>query len=183
MANSTTNPAGAPASAADLSTGHWVLDAAGSSVGFRHKSIWGLVTITGTFATVSGEGELGADGRAHGTLVVDAASVDTKKKKLNTHLRSADFFQVDKHPDFTFTADSVVADSSGNAQVTGRLTVLGTSRPLTFSTQVTAAGPADVTLIGEVAVDRNDFGMAWKNPGGAMRGLTIVTLKARFTLA
>ena len=181
MATNNPNPAGTSASAADLATGHWVLDPAASSVGFRHKSIWGLVTVKGSFTTFSGEGEIGADGRGHGTLVVDASSVDTKKAKLDTHLRSADFFEVDKYPTITFTADSVVADGTGGAQVGGTLTVRGKSRPLAFPAQVTVAGPTDVTLTGEVGVDRNDFDMAWKNPGGAMRGIATVTLKARFT--
>lgn len=183
MTNDTTNPAAGSASAADLSTGHWVLDPTASSVGFRHKSLWGLVTVKGTFTTISGEGEVDGQGHGHGTLVIDAASVDTKKKRLDTHLRSADFFEVDKHPTFTFAADGVTADSTGNAQVSGTLTVHGKSRPLSFTTQVTATSSTDVTLTGETAIDYKDFGMAWKNPGGTMRGLTTVTLRTRFTLA
>ena len=183
MAENTTNPAGTPTSAADLATGHWVLDPATSSVGFRHKSIWGLVTVKGTFTTVSGEGEIDADGRGHGTLLVDAASVDTKKQKLDTHLRSADFFEIEKYPTITFSADSIVADGSGGAEVSGQLTVRGKTRPLTFTAQVAAASSTDVTLTGEVGVDRNDFEMAWKNPGGAMRGIATVTLKTRFIQA
>ena len=182
MAHDTTEPTGT-ATPAGLSTGDWVLDAAASAVGFRHRSMWGLITMTGTFAKVSGEGTLDADGRGRGTLVVDAGSVGTGKKKLDTHLLSADFFEVDKHPAFTFDAESVVADGSGNAEVAGRLTVLGRTRPLTFTARISSASPTDVTLTGEVHIDRNDFGMAWKNPGGMMRGLTVVTLSTRFTRA
>jgi polyisoprenoid-binding protein YceI len=183
MATNDPNPAGTSTPATDLATGRWVLDPAASSIGFRHKSVWGLVTVKGSFTTFSGEGEIDADGRGHGTLVIDAASVDTKKSKLDTHLRSADFFEVEKHPTITFTADSVVSDGAGGAEVNGTLTVRGKSRPLTFAAQVTAASPTDVTLTGEAGVDRNDFDMPWKNPGGAMRGIATVTLKTRFTQA
>jgi polyisoprenoid-binding protein YceI len=181
MTNDTTNSAAG--SAADLATGDWVLDPAVSWVGFRHKSLWGLVTIKGTFTKISGEGEVDAPGHGRGTLVIDAASVDTKKKRLDTHLRSADFFEVEKHPTFTFAADGITADSAGNAQVSGVLTVHGKSHPLTFTTQVTVASTTDVTLTGEVDIDYKNFAMAWKNPGGTVRGLTTVTLKTRFTRA
>jgi polyisoprenoid-binding protein YceI len=183
MTNDTTNPAAGPVPAADLATGRWVLDPAASSVQFRHKSLWGLVTVKGTFTKVSGEGEADAPGHGHGTLVIDTTSVDTKKKRLDTHLRSADFFDVDKHPTIAFSADDVIADDAGNAQVSGALTVRGTSRPLTFTTQVAAASTTDVTLTGEVDIDYKDFDMPWKNPGGTMRGLTTVTLRTRFTQA
>jgi polyisoprenoid-binding protein YceI len=182
MTNDTTNPAGGGSvSTADLATGRWELDPAASSVGFRHKSLWGLVTVKGTFKTVRGMGEIDAQGRGHGTLVIDAASVDTKKKRLDAHLRAADFFEVDRYPTFVFAADSVIADSAGNAQVTGTLTVRGMARPLTFTTQATTASATDVTLTGEVDIDRNDFALPWKNPGGTIRGLTTVSLKIRFT--
>ncbi|MFC8828796.1 YceI family protein [Streptomyces sp. NPDC057137] len=183
MTNDTTNPTGGSVSATDLATGHWVLDPAGSSVGFRHKSLWGLVTVRGTFATVTGEGQVHTGGRGEGTLVIDATSVDTKKKRLDVHLRSADFFEVDRHPTIVFAADGVIADSTGNAEVSGVLTVRGKSRPLTFTAQVTAASATDVTLTGEVGVDYKDFGLPWKNPGGTMRGITTVTLRTRFTRA
>jgi polyisoprenoid-binding protein YceI len=184
MTNDTTNPAGGGSvSTADLTAGRWELDAAASSVGFRHKSLWGLVTIKGTFTTVRGVGEIDAQSRGHGTLVIDAASVDTKKKRLDAHLRGADFFEVDRYPTFVFAADGVIADGAGNAQVTGTLTVRGKALPLSFATQVTAASATDVTLTGEVDIDRNDFDMPWKNPGGTIRGLTTVSLKTRFTRA
>ncbi|MHA6758884.1 YceI family protein [Streptacidiphilus sp. PAMC 29251] len=129
MPSNTTDPTSSTSTAAlaDLSVGHWTLDPAASSIGIKHKSMWGLVTVQGSFTRLSGEGEIGPEGTGHGTLVVDAASIDTKKARLDTHLRSADFFDVAKHPTFTFTATSVAPDASGNAVVTGDLTVLGTT--------------------------------------------------------
>ncbi|WP_405539324.1 YceI family protein [Streptomyces sp. NBC_00075] len=163
-----------------LSTGHWILDAAGSSVGIRHKSMWGLATIKGLFTRISGEGEIGTDGAAHGTLTIDAASINSKQAKLDTHLRSADFFDVDRHPTFTFAATEVVPDGAGAAKVSGSLTVLGKTRTLSFTAHATASGADEVTLSGEVVIDRADFGMTW-NKAGMMKGLTTVALTLRFT--
>ena len=180
MASHTTNSTQSATRLADLSVGAWTLDAAQSSVGIRHKSMWGLATIKGSFTRVEGEGEILPDVSARGTLTIDAASISTKQAKLDTHLRSADFFDVDKHPAFTFTAGSVVPDSAGTAKVAGQLTVLGIARPLEFTADVSAASPTDVTLTGEVTVDRSAFGMNW-NRAGMLKGLTTVTLALRFT--
>ncbi|QMU75765.1 YceI family protein [Streptacidiphilus sp. PB12-B1b] len=168
---------------ARLDVGHWLLDAPASTVGIRHKSMWGLVTVAASFTEVSGEGETAADGSAHGTLTVAAASVASGKSKLDTHLRSADFFAVEQHPAFVFTADRVVPGSgasAGTAEVTGRLTILGTTKPFAFTVRTAAAGPDDVTLSGEVTVDRADFGMDW-NRAGMLKGLTTVVLALRFS--
>lgn len=180
MTNQTTDPALPTSPSTAHTVGRWTLDPAASSVNIQHKSMWGLATVKGTFTKLSGEGEVAPDGSAHGTLTIDATSISTKQAKLDTHLRSADFFDVDKHPAFVFDATGVVPDGAGSAAVTGRLTVLGVSRPLTFTARVTTAGPDDVTLTGEVAVDRNDFGMGW-NKLGMLKGLTTVTLTTRFT--
>ncbi|MEV8327660.1 YceI family protein [Kitasatospora sp. NPDC056731] len=180
MTRRTTDPTQPSTRLSDLSTGPWVLDPATSSVEIKHKSMWGLATIRAAFTKLSGEGEISPGGSAHGTLTVEAASILSKQAKLDTHLRSADFFDVDRYPTFTFTATRVVADSAGTAKVTGSLTVLGTTRPLTFTARATAAGPHEVTLSGEITVDRNDFGMNW-NRAAMIKGLTTVTLTTRFT--
>lgn len=85
-----------------VETGLWQLDAGASTVALKHKSMWGLVPVKGVFATVGGGGEVSADGTVTGTLTLDAASIDTKNAKRDAHLRSADFFDVDKYPEITF---------------------------------------------------------------------------------
>jgi polyisoprenoid-binding protein YceI len=180
MPNDTTNPDQPSAALTALGDGHWTLDPASSSVGFQHKSMWGMANVKGSFTKLSGEGEIGPDGSASGTLVIDAASIDTKKAKLDTHLRSADFFDVTEYPTFTFAATSVKPDAAGNAAVTGNLTVLGTTRELAFTANASAVGTTDVTLTGEVTVNRDDFGMSW-NRMGMLKGLTTVTLSIHFS--
>jgi polyisoprenoid-binding protein YceI len=171
MADSTT---------AELRAGHWTLDAPASSVGIRNKSMWGLVTVKATFAKVGGAGEILADGSASGTLTVGAASVASGKARLDNHLRSADFFEVEKFPDFTFEVDQVVPKPVNTAEVSGRLTVIGRTRPLTFTARTSVAGPNEVTLAAEVDIDRSDFGMTW-NKGGMLKSPTTVVLSLRFT--
>ncbi len=81
-----------------VETGLWQLDATRSTVAISHVTMWGMVTVKGTFTGVSGEGEVRPDGTVRGAVTLDAASLDTKHTKRDEHLRSADFFDVEHHP-------------------------------------------------------------------------------------
>ena len=144
--------------------GSWVLDGARSTVGLRSKSIWGLVPVKGTFGQVSGAGNVADGGQVTGTFSVAAASIDTKNKKRDVHLRSADFFESDKYPDIVFTVTGV-APSGGGVTVTGQLTVRDQTRPVSFDAAVAAAGAGEVVLDAEVPFDRTDFGLTWNQLG------------------
>ena len=71
--------------------GSWRLDGAHSTVRLRSKSVWGLVPVKGKFAQVSGEGVISPAGVVTGTLRVASASIDTKNKKRDAHLRRRTF--------------------------------------------------------------------------------------------
>ncbi len=159
-------------------TGEWVLDPHTSSVRLKSKSM-GLIPVNGVFREVSGGGTVSADGKATGTLVVDAASVDTRNTKRDIHLRSADFFDSDNHPDITFTADDIRPSAQGVA-VSGALTIRGRTRPLSFDAAASVAGDGEVWLDAEVRVDRTDFGITWNQLGMVAKTSTL-TIHAVFT--
>jgi polyisoprenoid-binding protein YceI len=165
-----------------LTPGRFTLDPANSSVGFQHKTNWGLGTVRGSFGSVAGTGELAADGSGKGTLTVSAASIDTKNAKRDEHLRSKDFFQVDVFPEIGFDATRVIPDADGGAQVEGQLTIRGTGRPLSFRAKVEPQGTDAVVLHASLDVDRADFGMSW-NRVGLITGPASLELRLRFTAA
>jgi polyisoprenoid-binding protein YceI len=165
-----------------VETGTWQLDRTASTVALKQKTMWGLVTVKGTFATFHGEGEVLSDGSAHGTVTLDVASLDTKHEKRDKHLRSADFFDVDNHPQITFAVRAAELRTGDTVHVTGQLTVRGISRPISLTASVPQAGAAAATLETEFIVDRADYGMGW-NQLGMMRGLTTVTATLRFVRA
>ncbi|MFJ2827835.1 YceI family protein [Streptomyces sp. NPDC087263] len=178
MSNTTSN-SHTSGSLTDVGPGRWTLDPAGTSVHIQNKTLGGLINVKGTFTKVSGEGEALAGGGAHGSITIDATSVDTKNTKRDVHLRSADFFDVDKHPSFVFTATDVTPVGDGTAQITGELTVLGKSSAVSFTAEASEISPDAVTLTAEVPVDRREFGMAVKQ-ALVIRPVTLVTLTARF---
>ncbi|WNM30811.1 YceI family protein [Streptomyces sp. Li-HN-5-11] len=165
-----------------VETGLWELDRTASTVAVRHRTMWGLVTVKGTFTAVTGQGEVKPDGTAVGTVTLDAATLDTGNAKRDTHLRSADFFDTDHHPEILFAVRGAERRDGGTVHVTGQLTVRGIARPLSFTARVTGADPGAVTLDAEFTVDREQFGMGW-NQMGMMRGPATVAATLRFVRA
>lgn len=163
-----------------VETGLWQLDANASTVTLKHRTMWGLVTVKGTFTAVRGQGEVRTDGSAVGTLTLDVASLDTKNTKRDAHLRGADFFDADHHPEITFAVRSAEVRDGDAVHVVGQLTVRGISRPHSFTARLSGATADALTLDAEFAVDRGRFGMGW-NQLGMIRGLTTVTTSLRFT--
>ena len=153
--------------------GSWTLDAARSEIGLKSKSIWGLVPVKGVFGQVSGSGTVSPAGDVNGTITVAAGSIDTKNKKRDEHLRSADFFDADNHPSLTFGVDGITLSGDG-AKVTGTLTVRDRTRPLSFDAKVSSFDGAEVGLDAEVKVNRADFGLTWNRMGMVSMDNTII---------
>jgi polyisoprenoid-binding protein YceI len=182
-----------PGAAALTGPSRWTLDAARSSVTLRHKTMWGLVTVRGTFGGLAGDAEIGADGSARGRPEIGAASLDTGNAKRDKHLRSADFFNADEHPHIvavlqraSLAGGTDPAGSTGRTgdqvTVTGQLTAAGVTRPLTFTATLAEVTEAAVTVRAEAEIDRAQFGMTW-NQLGMLRGPATISVVARFTRA
>lgn len=173
-------PAGDTADRALAGPGAWTLDPARSSVTLRSKTMWGLVTVRGSFGELAGNAEILPGGAARGRLEIGAASLNTKNAKRDRHLASADFFNAAEHP-------SIVADLAGATRtgdrvaVNGTLTAAGVTRPLSFTATLADVSPAAFTARAEgVVVDRADFGLTW-NQMGMLTGPSTVDVVARFT--
>ncbi len=158
--------------------GGWILDPAGSRAGFHVKHFWGAVTVHGQFGRICGEGSVGADGTVTGRVSMDAASLSTKNKRRDEHLRSADFFDVAHHPHVVVT---VTAEPAGPASLAcrGTLEAAGHVKPIEFTAHVEDASARAVTLRADAVVDRTEFAMTW-SPLGMASAMARVTVQARF---
>ena len=152
--------------------GNWVLDPAKSSVLLKTRHTWGLLPLNAAFGEYNGNGTITAAGEVSGVFTVKAGSLNTRNPQRDRHLRSADFFDVANHTDFTFTVDSVTPADAG-VRVTGSLTIRDTTRPVSFDAQVEASG-AEAILDAEVPVNRADYGLTWNKLGIAPMQNTIV---------
>ena len=161
--------------------GKWVLDPRQSSIRLKSRSMAGLVRVNGVFRKISGNGTVSPDGKVSGTVTVAAASIDTKNTKRDTHLRSADFFDSDNHPDIIFAVHDIRPSGQG-AAVTGALTVRDRTRPLSFDAAASVRGDGEVWLDAEVHINRADFGLTW-NLMGTVSMKNTLTIHAVFTVA
>ena len=179
---------GAPATASDLqellraSQGRWALDPVGSSAEFHAKQFWGAITVHGHFERLEGEGTVAADGTVSGVIRLDAASLTTKNNKRDKHLRSADFFDTERHPNVTITVTRLSVGPDGALAGDVRLEAAGRSQPVRPVIQVVGADSASVTLRAEATVDRTEFGMTWSPLGMAAHQARVV-ITARFVRA
>jgi polyisoprenoid-binding protein YceI len=159
--------------------GEWVLDPRKSSIRLKTRSMRGLAPVKGVFREVSGNGTVSSDGQVSGTVTVAAASIDTKNARRDTHLRSADFFDVANNPDITFAADLIRPSGQGVA-VAGALTVRGRTRPLSFDAAASVQGDGGIWLDAEIRINRADFGLTW-NPMGLVGVNNTLAIHAVFT--
>jgi polyisoprenoid-binding protein YceI len=141
--------------------GTWRLNPKRTSVSFRTRAAW-LIRVTGTLQATKGTADVDADGRVTGEIVIDPASIDTKNKKRDHHLRSADFFEVATHPTITFTVTEVRPSLSGNLELVGSLALHGRSTSLTLLAEIGQVGDS-ATLSTEAVITKNILGMKKAN--------------------
>jgi polyisoprenoid-binding protein YceI len=166
-----------------IPTGTWTVDPAHTTVGFtcRHA---GISNVRGSFGTFSGALEHRADGSlaARGTVAV--ASVDTGVAQRDDHLRSADFFDAEQHPEMTYEAREITL-AGEDVRVRGDLTLRGVTRPLELRGEL--GGPAvddegalrvGLSLRGELS--RAAYGMRFNHALGG--GNVLVADKVRLEL-
>ena len=112
---------------------------------------------------------------------IEAASINTDNAERDKHLKSADFFDVEKFPTITFTSTSVKEVAKGKLEVTGDFTLHGVTKRITFP--ITNAGsqpgmkPGTVVagfVDGAVTINRNDYGI--KAYSGALGDEVVISL-------
>lgn len=142
------------------------VDAASSTLGFIGSKVTGKHE--GKFEKITGSITL-AGGKAEGgrvTLDADATSVKTDDPKLDGHLKSADFFDVEKFPRATFASSEIKLGGANGAThtVTGELNLHGVKKTISFPATITVSGDA-VSGTAEFVINRKDFGIVY--PGQA----------------
>lgn len=119
----------------------------------------------GAFGNFDGRVEL-VDGKIEASSVrvdIDMKSVSTDTEKLTGHLKSKDFFEVDRYPKATFTSTKIVPGGEKGAThtVTGNLELHGVTKSITFPATITVGAEA-VNANAEFAIDRTNFGINYE---------------------
>jgi polyisoprenoid-binding protein YceI len=156
----------------------YTLDPAHTTVEFvvRHLMI---TKVRGRFTTFDGQVELAPDRElpVRVSATIDAGSIDTREQQRDAHLRSPDFFEVEKYPQLSFESDRIEGTPE-QFTIDGKLTMHGVTRNvrLTGSFEGRANDPWGGVRVGYTAhgtINRSDFGMAFNaalETGGVLVG-------------
>src|SRR5262249_38965317 len=115
--------------------GEWQLDPVHTSVEFVARHLM-VSKVRGRFPGVTGTLHVAeAPAGSWWEIDVDTASVETGDEKRDEHLRSPDFFDVERYPEITFRSTRVEGESPGHFLVHGDLTVHGVTRPVSLEAE------------------------------------------------
>jgi polyisoprenoid-binding protein YceI len=157
----------------------WEIDSSHSGIHFsvRHMVI---AKVRGQFARWSGT-VLAEDGdlsRAQVNVVIDASSIDTGVADRDTHLKSADFFDVEAHPEITFKSTRVEKLANAELRAVGELTIHGITHEVFLNVEYTGQtkdpwGNVRAGFSAKTSIDRKEFGLTWNQAleaGGVLVG-------------
>lgn len=158
--------------------GTWQIDPAHTSVNFAVRHL-GMSKVRGSFKSFGGTLEIAEDAEQSSvTITIDPASVDTGQPDRDGHLQSADFFDVENHPEWTFRSTTISREDD-DWVVEGELTIHGVTQQVTLDVEY--LGMVDnplgegkrIAFEAEADIKRKDFGLTWDGPqtaAGAMVG-------------
>jgi polyisoprenoid-binding protein YceI len=156
-------------------SGKYKFDNAHTAIEFRVKH-FGLVDVPGFFRDFTGSIDINAADMTKSSVEFSAkmTSVDTGVAGRDNHLRTADFFEVEKYPEMIFKSTKV--EMRGSAwYLTGDLTMKGVTKSVTFPFDLVGflpdarSGGTRVGVVGEATINRRDFGITYgaNLPNGA----------------
>jgi polyisoprenoid-binding protein YceI len=172
----------------------WNIDAAHSSAEFKVKHMM-ISHVKGHFAKVTGSLTLDESNLANSRVeaLIEAASLETRDPQRDAHLKSADFFDVEKFPTLSFKSTRISLVRDGELAVEGDLTVRGITGKVVFTAEgptPPAKDPWGNTRVGVSAttkISRKDFGLTWNaalESGGFLVGDEVtITLDVQFVKA
>lgn len=168
----------------------YLLDPSHSTASFSIKHMM-IAKAHGAFEKMTGSLVLDLNdlSKASVKAVIDATSINTREPQRDTHLKSADFFDVEKFPTITFESTKIKNDGDG-LSVVGDLTIHGVTKEVTLEVEGPSAeikdpwGNVNIGASGTTKIKRKDFGLTWNTAleaGGFLVGDDVnITLEVQF---
>jgi polyisoprenoid-binding protein YceI len=172
----------------------WNIDPVHSVAEFKVKHMM-ISNVKGQFATVTGALTLNEAAHTNSRVEasIEAASIHTRDAQRDTHLKSEDFFHVEKFPTLSFKSTRITRTGNGELAVAGDLTIRGVTRNVVFTVEgptPPAKDPWGNTRLGLSAttkISRKDFGLTWNatlETGSILVGDEVtITLDVQFVKA
>ena len=172
----------------------WKLDPAHSHAEFKVKHMM-ISNVKGTFSGLTGDltEHLTDSTLSFIEATVDVSTLITHDAQRDGHLKSADFFDVEKYPTMSFKSTQVRPDGDGGYKVTGDFTLHGVTKQVTFNVEGPSAPTKDpwgntrIGLTATTKINRKDYGLNWNaalETGGILVGEEVhITVEAEFIKA
>jgi len=172
----------------------WNIDPVHSGAEFKVKHMM-ISNVKGQFSGIKGSLSLDDADVTNSSVEasIEAASVDTREPRRDAHLKSADFFDVEKFPTLSFKSTRVTRNNERELEVKGDLTIHGISRTAVFIVEGPSAPAKDpwgntrLGLSATTKINRKDFGLTWNTAletGGILVGDEVtITLDLQFVKA
>lgn len=148
------------------------IDFVGAKITDKHEG--SFKNFSGAIHYIDGQIE-----KSHVTVSIDVNSLQVDPEKLRGHLLSADFFDVEKFPQATFSSTSIVAKPAGAAthEITGNLELHGVKKSITFPASITA-NDTGLMVAAEFAINRKDFNIVYPGkPDDLIKDDVLIKLK------
>ena len=166
--------------------GTWAIDPVHSEVSFvvRHMMV---SKVRGRFDTFEGTIVTAEDPLASSvTASVDLSSINTGQEQRDAHIRSADFFEVEKHTHMTFASTGIRAEGD-HFLLDGDLTLKAVTKPVTFKLEVNGFGPdayggTRAGFSATTEINRKEFGVNFDGPIPGVPGSVAVSDKVTINL-
>lgn len=162
-----------------MRTERWEIDSSHSGVHFSVRHLV-IAKVRGSFARWSGtvQAPNGDFSKATVDITIDASSIGTGVEQRDTHLRSADFFDVATYPELRFVGKRVQPRADSEIDVVGDLTIKGVTREVVLHVEQHGQakdpwGNLRAAFTARTSIDRKDFGLTWNQAletGGVMVG-------------
>lgn len=179
MSTSTTVTPGAGTATPAGTKTTWTIDTAHSHVGFGIKHLM-IATVRGRFTQVQGTVRVDESDPTSASIdiAIPTASVTTGDEKRDGHLRSADFFDVERFPALTFRSKRVQAESNEAFRVVGDLTIRDVTREVVLEVEMLGRakdpwGQEHAAFEATTKIKRGDYGLTWNaalETGGVLVG-------------
>ena len=172
--------------AASVNATEYGLDKAHSHIGFSVKHL--LTMVPGEFKDFDGSFSFDEKKPGNGkvTVTIQAASIDTNNEMRNKHLKTPDFFDVEKYPTLTFVSKKVEAAGDKNYKVTGDLTIHGVTKPVVLDVEYMGTdsmmGMDTIGFSATTKIDRRDFGLSMGQDKLSTAGNMMVGNDVKITL-
>ena len=145
----------------------WQIDSVHSAAQFSVRHLM-VSTVRGQFGKISGTVRYDPANPSAASIQseVDVSTIDTRVAKRDAHLKSPDFFDVEKYPTMSFKSTKVEPAGSGALKVTGDMTMRGVTKPVVFNIEGLTAPIKDrnglrMGAAATTKISRQDFGMTW----------------------